>query len=349
MLAFFLLIIAGSHGWSQAPEILPLVRFRELSPEQQVVYLQGLQNIFVNMTETTPFMAELLKSQERSPAQQNPAPATNAQGDFSLEGFVTGDADKLEKLGSSSSARAQTVPVAMPRSQTKTAPLPALPASLPATPAPAPKPAATEEATKPSTETKQKSHYRCLYAGWVIEKHPCQGPRRIPDWLAFDGMKAAEKSCKNKNEVVCNPLLFGLWIPKTCKSFLDCPEQSKPLCVRSGRRPTWDCRQLAQAENGRLTKVARELISAVVPQQYERFREMFKDLCGSREQIAENPFVKARPNPKAALDDIDKTCREAERQVASLNEKVEAKSAPAKNTGAPQGLSSPPTNSKSEK
>ncbi|MFN8791544.1 MAG: hypothetical protein ACK5Y2_08845 [Bdellovibrionales bacterium] len=335
-LLFFLTFV--NHAWSQPPDMLSLERFRELSPEQQFVYIQGLQNVLVDIAETTPFMAELLKSEGRSPAQQSPAPVTTARGDFSIEGVVTSDANKLEKPGSTGGSGVQSLPVAVPPTPSKPTPLPALPSA-----------SASAEAAKPATETKTKAHYRCLYAGWVIERHPCQGPRRIPDWLAFDGMKASEKSCSDKNDVVCNPLLFGLWIPKTCRNFVDCPEQAKALCVRSGRRPTWDCRQAAQAENGRLTKVARELITSIVPQQYERFRGMFQDLCGSREQIAENPFVKARPNPKAALDDIDKTCREAERQVAALNEKVEAKSASVGKKGKPQGSSASPARSQSEK
>lgn len=199
------------------------------------------------------------------------------------------------------------------------------------------KPASTNEAKKESKTaqsqdeeqtqvTGSRKHFRCMYSGWVIEGPDCTGPQKIPDWLAIDGMSAANKGCP-AGQVVCMPLIFGLQIPDECKTFQQkgCPEKAKPICVKRGAWPTVDCYRMAGNNKSRGTRVALELITEVVPNQYARYQSLFKDLC-DEDQIKSNPFAdkhkgKARSKEQARRirDDISKTCEWASKQVADLN------------------------------
>lgn len=215
----------------------------------------------------------------------------------------------------------------------------------------------TQPAAKVETPVEKKpagtrKNFRCMYSGWVVEGPDCVGPQKIPDWLSFSGMKNENKSCPN-GKVVCMPLIFGLVLPgppSDCKTFKDCPDKAKPICVNKGAWPTVDCYKAAQLGNYKSTKVAAELIMEA-PEQYKKYQDLFQDLC-DEEQIKTNPFAdnyKGKPRSKEQAarirDDITKTCSWASKQIQSVNEltkmhldrKKVPQQSPASATGGAQG------------
>lgn len=427
-------------------------QFKNLSKKDQIRYLKGLQNVMVEMSRSTPYMAEAFNQEGRIPAATADAPSTTANGDWT-EGVIgdessivstaiakpvtsgqangvplptptaaaasqppasasaptsvtpksplktpstSASAPAVAASSSGSSARNPTLEESLApdevieksseeklaeskmraasKQQTRVKPVissggaitelvdeadsggpqqPVLPppstnkkplkASAPSASTPAERPQPPTEVSpsktespaetekKPIAKSKEKetsddfsssgSQFRCMYAGWIVETGKCVGPNSIPDWMNL-GLSEENKSCP-KNYVACNPVLFGLELPKDCKRFADCKDKAKPLCAQKGLRPTWECQQKASAGFGLPTQVAAEINSNSAPQLYTDFQMKFKGLCGngdvSESYIAENPFVKNHKRSKVVLKDIFETCKKAYRQMEDLN------------------------------
>ncbi len=170
----------------------------------------------------------------------------------------------------------------------------------------------------------KRAHFRCMYAGWVVEKDPCSPPQRLPDWMSYNGMSDKNKSCL-KGMAACNPVIFGLRLPKNCQKFSDCSDKAKPICISRGTDATLKCSLEAAKDDDKGTRIAAELNRATNPQLYQRYQSRFKDLCDD-EQIKTNPFLdfkngkrRSAESSRLARRDVQMTCQWAAEQIEKLN------------------------------
>ncbi len=218
-------------------------------------------------------------------------------------------------LASSASAPAKPAPAAAAPAPEKAKPEAAKPVTAIA-PTPGKKPAVASD-----------SQFRCMHSGFVIEKDPCRGFQKIPDWMGIDGLSENNKSC-GPGLTVCNPVIFGLKLSNGCNSFLQegCSQKAKPFCAQGTLWPTEECQKMATDNQNRGTKVAAEIRSDVKPQLFERFEQQFNSLCNP-ENIKKNPHAEMKngkprsdKSAQAVRDDITKTCEWAQKQTNLLNE-----------------------------
>jgi len=298
----FLLIsfLMSSMSFANQIRFLNQERFNQLSQEQRVQYLNGLQKIMVGISKLSPYMADAnQKTDSRRPAKKD---------DF--KGWA---------ISPPSAAADPVVQLA--------APVPAPKVSAPAAPELVAKPA--QKAIIPPTPkvVVSDSQFRCMHSGFVIEKDPCRGYQKIPDWMGIDGLSENNKSC-GPGFSVCNPVIFGLKLSTGCNSFLQdgCSQKAKPFCAQSTLWPTEECYKMATNNGNRGTIVAAQIRSEVKPQLFERFEQQFNSLCNP-ENIKKNPHAEMKNGKKrsdksaqAVRDDISKTCDWAQKQTNLLNE-----------------------------
>lgn len=187
------------------------------------------------------------------------------------------------------------------------------------------KDAADPKKTGPAKgEGKTTEHnYRCMYSGWVVATDPCSAQDKFPDYYSIEGVDKSKMVCPGKT--MCNPTVFGLNVPKNCKSLLDgdCAKKATPLCVKKGAWPTEDCFHLSTYKNA---QIAAQINSEIDPAQFDHFKESFNDLCDP-EKIKSNPFSETfkgqarTPEKKEAIQrDIRITCGWAKKQMALLKD-----------------------------
>jgi hypothetical protein len=303
--SLFLMIALMLSSISSAFEIsfLKTEEFKKLSQEKKIQYLNGLQKIMVGMSKVSPYMADADQQVDsRRPAKKD---------DFG--GWA---------ISPPSAATDPVVQLAL-----AAAPVPAPKVSAPAAPELVAKPA--QKAIIPPTPkvVVSDSQFRCMHSGFVIEKDPCRGYQKIPDWMGIDGLSENNKSC-GPGFSVCNPVIFGLKLSTGCNSFLQdgCSQKAKPFCAQSTLWPTEECYKMATNNGNRGTIVAAQIRSEVKPQLFERFEQQFNSLCNP-ENIKKNPHAEMKNGKKrsdksaqAVRDDISKTCDWAQKQTNLLNE-----------------------------
>ena len=167
------------------------------------------------------------------------------------------------------------------------------------------------------------NNYRCMYSGWVVAKDPCQAQDKFPDYYSIEGVDKSKMVCPGKT--MCNPTVFGLNVPKNCKTLSegDCSMKATPLCVKKGAWPTEDCYHLSTFKNA---QIAAEINSTIDPVQFDHFRDSFTDLCDPN-KIKSNPFSETAnghartPEKKEAIQkDIRITCSWARKQLQLLKD-----------------------------
>lgn len=170
----------------------------------------------------------------------------------------------------------------------------------------------------------KKEDHVCMFAGWVIESGPCQAPRKLPNDMKFGDLDPKTVQCE-KGKYICNPIIFGFNLPKTCKSFIgkeagsekSCAQLAKPICASfNSGSPTQECMSSSFAS----TPVAVELATKVNPQAFNKYRDQFFRLCNP-EMLKNNEVIKKRKNATSLTKDVESTCQIAEKRMAFLNEK----------------------------
>ena len=193
-----------------------------------------------------------------------------------------------------------------------------------------PAPAKTDEKSSAKSDEKSEgktkgNNYRCMYSGWVVAKDPCQAQDKFPDYYSIEGVDKSKMVCPGKT--MCNPTIFGLNLPKSCKTLSegDCSMKATPLCVKKGAWPTEDCYHLSTYKNA---QIAAEINSSVDPVQFDHFRDSFVDLCDPN-KIKSNPFSETAngqprtPEKKEAIQkDIRVTCSWARKQLQLLKDET---------------------------
>lgn len=313
--SLFLVVTFLLSSLSSAFQIsfLSTEEFKKLPQEKKVQYLNGLQKIVVGMSKLSPYMADAdQQADSRRPARkddfdmwENISPPSSATLDPDVQAAIT-----AAPVAASAPVAARSA-VAPVRQSTEAS----RPALQPANP-PENKPVTTGD-----------SQFRCMHSGFVIEKDPCRGHQKIPDWMGIDGMAENNKSC-GPGFSVCNPVIFGLKLSNGCDFFLQegCSLKAKPFCAQSTLWPTEECHKMATDNQNRGTVVAAEIRSEVKPQLFERFEQQFNSLCNP-ENIKTNPHAEMKngkprsdKSAQAVRDDITKTCQWAQKQTDLLNE-----------------------------
>lgn len=334
---------------SRASEIsfLKAEQFNQLSKENKIRYLNGVQKIIVGMSKRSPYLADAdLQSDSRKPANQDefaafdgPPPSAAAAAPAAAPAASAAVAASAAQPAAEARPAVPTpyfvrvvpaAPVAQPA---------AAPASAPAAPAAKPAAAALPTQVTPVIRTQAAtvakdirldtgdSQFRCMHSGFVIEKDPCRGHQKIPDWMAIEGLPEGNRSC-SPGFSVCNPVIFGLKLSQGCDFFLQegCRLKAKPFCAQGALWPTEECHKMATDNGNRGTVVAAEIRSEIQPQLFERFKKDFNSLCNP-ENIKKNPHAEMKNGIKrsdksaqAVRDDISKTCGWAKKQTALLNE-----------------------------
>jgi len=171
--------------------------------------------------------------------------------------------------------------------------------------------------TKPAEKPKANAHeYRCMYAGFVIEKDPCMATRNLP-W-DLQGLDEKTFAC-GKGTVMCNPFVFGFkakcdWTKATAMGTVDkCLEAAKPYCITPGMNASKNCMDLSNNESS--LQAAVELIKKN-KDAFHTFGASFADLC-YKKSINFNSYPRKRtPHNKAkTIKDIERTCKVAEQRM----------------------------------
>lgn len=353
--SLFLVVTFLLSSLSSAYQIsfLKTEEFKKLPQEKKIQYLNGLQKIMVGMSKLSPYMADAdQQADSRRPARKDDfenweiSPPSSATVDPAVQAAVT-----AAPVAASAPAPRASAPTPAPTP----APVPSAPAYQPKARLPQPpletanqpvaaaaRPAVAPvrqsvEASRPTLQpvkppenkpvTGSDSQFRCMHSGFVIEKDPCRGHRKIPKWMGIDGMSENNKSC-GPGFSVCNPVIFGLKLSNGCDFFLQegCSLKAKPFCAQSTLWPTEECHKMATDNQNRGTIVAAEIRSEVKPQLFERFEQQFNSLCNP-DNIKKNPHAEMKngkprsdKSAQAVRDDITKTCRWAQKQTNLLNE-----------------------------
>lgn len=165
--------------------------------------------------------------------------------------------------------------------------------------------------------------YRCMYAGFVIKEDPCRGPSQLPEGMSFKGIDAASFVCE-ADEILCNPLLFGVVAECELKADAEeaknteCLAQAKPLCVPRGKYATRECATRSAGDKG--LESAATLIK-MNPEVWRDYRISFYELCDD-EMIAFNGFVHRKNGdstiPERTLTDVRQTCENAKGRLTKL-------------------------------
>lgn len=182
------------------------------------------------------------------------------------------------------------------------------------------------EVRAPAEELPSLRGYRCMYSGFVIKNDPCRGPQELPEDLSFEGISSDGLSC-GENQVLCNPLLFGLRLECALGENLgssqarSCLQSGRPVCVARGKFATRDCGTQSESE-GHLASAA-ALIQAN-PSVWREYLISFYELCDDK-MIVLNEFAyvrngQVRDVPESTLTDIAQTCDNAKRQLSKLTE-----------------------------
>lgn len=150
---------------------------------------------------------------------------------------------------------------------------------------------------------------KCLFAGWILNGDRCRGPQEFPADFHIPGVDREKMKCEN-NQFLCQPLLFGLKLPKGCDYLKDCADQALPLCVNFDSSITKIC----QLRSASTTKVAVELATQKDSNLFEQYRGQFYSLC-EPEMLSRNS--KIQKNEKLKID-VEKTCKVAREKLQLL-------------------------------
>lgn len=324
--AFLFLFFFTSLASAENFDLLSQEQFHTLTRDQQVQYLVGVQKILVGMSKMSSYLAgHEEKNNSRSPAND---PWVTAPKELAVlkDEFKGG-----RKISPSIAGGVSEPPTAAPVSAPAPAAAPAA-ASAPAVahqPAPSAKPVA-EKGTdkKPASAAKEQKYYRCMHSGWVVDGEHCVAPTSLPKEWGIDGLNPEKIRC-DATQSMCNPIIFGLDLPKGCDSLSkkkECSLGAKPFCATKTLWPTEECYTLANANSNRGTKVAAEIYAEIKPKLLEDYSKKMKNLC-KKENIENNPAVSTKngkprsdKSKQAVIDDITKTCEWADKQVVALNE-----------------------------
>ncbi|MBL7671746.1 MAG: hypothetical protein JNM39_14765 [Bdellovibrionaceae bacterium] len=184
--------------------------------------------------------------------------------------------------------------------------------------------------------------YLCMFAGWILKGPKCIGPSKMPDNLKFRGIENAQLTCQ-KGSFLCNPILFGVRLPRKCNSLYfhngegdsPCLKKAKPLCAQLGSgSPTRECRNLSKD----FVDTAVELIGDGNPEAFDQYRGQFLSLC-DEESLKSNQKITDQKNAERLRSDVQKTCEVARSRLEEIRDKYE-KYIPLP----PKGTPTPPVN-----
>jgi hypothetical protein len=202
--------------------------------------------------------------------------------------------------------------------------------------------------TKSETVVTQEQHrdiyYRCMYAGFVIQNHPCMAPSDLP-W-DLKGLDTATFKC-DKGTVMCNPFLFGFktacdWSKATDeKGTAACLQDAKPFCVRPGLYATKNCNDNSTSES------AKEAAVHLIEQNKAAFNlygVSFDNLCNNH-LINFNSYEGQRKprNIARTRADIKRTCDNARVRMQDIRARYYLKHPP-KDSPAPPAAQPPKEN-----
>jgi hypothetical protein len=165
----------------------------------------------------------------------------------------------------------------------------------------APKSAAKPE-IKVSDSKVFKNHLQCLYAGFVVPKNSinkCSPYTLLP--FESDFFDKNTFLCRQKEQIICNPLLFG-FEESACEiknNKKEC-QRKIPVCVFRSQDATKNCFELAQKKKT-LNQTLEIWKSSEGEKLYHEFTESLEDLC-------DDSHLKKRKLRPAAYQDITKTC-----------------------------------------
>ncbi len=262
--------------------------FKSLNRQRQAEYLKSIQKIFAAMAKQSLYMAS---EDETSTSSRSPAsvikPTTLTSLDIQkLVALKTG-----KKMNQDSSTFTDVHDVNLQKTVSSVA---------------------SSASIKPSSKpvaSADTAYFRCMYSGWVIKSDPCQAQQKFPENFKILGVDSSQMICL-KNQTMCNPILFGLKLPKKCEKLKGCENVAKPLCVSKGAWPTEACSKLSSV---RETQIAAEINSELNPAQYDSFVQDFANLCDD-DRIQNNPFAELKNGKKRNVPanvirrDIKTTC-----------------------------------------
>jgi hypothetical protein len=215
------------------------------------------------------------------------------------------------------------------------------PKKLVPVPPPPPPGSAADNADKSDNddneETTPENIFRCLYAGFIIKKDPCTGPKKLPDEIKITPLNSKNMSCEDHSEVVesaknlyrrarsletskytlCNPFIYGVK-SHSCTDLnkelsraqlTTCLEEAKPHCVLVGQNASAKCDQ--QSNSKESLAITAELIK-LNPKTWQSYKDDLNSLCSQKEKVFNTFKATANQNQKIesekAVADIAHTC-----------------------------------------
>jgi len=180
------------------------------------------------------------------------------------------------------------------------------------------------ETKPPEAKTTESDgiYYRCMYAGFVIKKHPCVAPSSLP-W-DLNGIDSAKFTC-GKGTVMCNPFLFGFktscdWSKSSDEKVLKaCYDGAQPYCVKPGLYATKNCGEISNKDAA--LEAAVHLIHNN-PSAFNLYAKNFGDLC-QKGLINFNSYEGQRipKNTARTKADIARTCDKARSQMKKIRDR----------------------------
>lgn len=183
-------------------------------------------------------------------------------------------------------------------------------------------------------------YYRCMYAGFVIQKHPCVAPEKLP-WENVKGLDEGKFAC-GKGTIMCNPFVFGFKSSCDAKKPAEtgkpdpCFADAKPFCVKPGLYATKNCGEVSNSDAS--LEMAVRLISAN-PSIFNQFARSFVDLC-DKKLINFNSYKGQVKNKARTEADINRTCDAARTRMNEIKKRYALFKEKAK-PAAPAGASAP--------
>lgn len=167
----------------------------------------------------------------------------------------------------------------------------------------------TQEAQLTQFLKSEKTNYYglrpyCIYAGFPVDKKPCEPFKELPDQLVLNELKQDLFKCANDKEILCNPLLFGYI--KNCYKFEgDMVCNHKPVCIQRSKNATQNC--IKKSSTTDLENTVLEIWKNPKNKNVISYmNDQLKGLCSETSQ---------------AVQDIQQTCKVAVQKFNSVMEK----------------------------
>lgn len=311
--------------------LLTQTEYLRLTPTEQKAYVRDVQRVLASLPERGRAFAAVKPGvpPKRTVASEETEEPGSDQLRFTAEGADEGDGDDVDasaakpSLAEAVGARAPSPPAAAPSANVKPTEF-GQPTMLTAIPASARAEEVPEEIRSAAPQATGGRFYRCMYAGFVLKQDPCKGPHELPADVKLEGIAREQLACP-RDEVLCNPLLFGLKASCDLMPFdsskKDCLAKSGPICIHRSVSATSDC---AAISNDQSLSAAAALIGANGAA-WNDYLTSFYELCDD-EKIAVNGFADVKDGaprevPERTRTDIRQTCAHAKEQLKRVAEK----------------------------